>query len=238
MTSFLKSIELHQPHLDEKITWVRAIHAWQWQAGDLNRYRPETLHTTWCRGPGHQQIMYQWSAQALDLVICWGPAVICEVFITSYILFSLFLCNKLLASWIGCTHAHLPYSKLAWSSSRSPSCVEMVSSCLNSKTRPIATQEGGSLATYSHRHSLMSLSPHARVVSFEQLIKGTNSTSPCTHPHVFLLAFLETKPCPTLETIKGSRYSTCPAYFSHPVCAKNSLGTRPSVLRAVLHCSS
>ena len=75
----------------------------------------------------------------------------------------------------------------------------VLSSCLNSKTRPIATQEGGSLATYSHRHSLMSLSPHAQVVSFKQLIKGTNSTSPCTRPRVFLLAFLETKPCPTLH---------------------------------------
>ena len=53
------------------------------------------------------------------------------------------------------------------------------------------------------------------VASFEQLIKGTNSTSPCTRPRVFLLAFLETNPCPTLyptyllflETIKGSTYS-------------------------------
>ena len=36
------------------------------------------------------------------------------------------------------------------------------------------------------------------VASFEQLIKGTNSTSPCTRPCVFLLAFLETNPCPTL----------------------------------------
>ena len=36
------------------------------------------------------------------------------------------------------------------------------------------------------------------LVSFEQLIKGTNSTSPCTHPCVFLLVFLETNPCPTL----------------------------------------
>ena len=36
------------------------------------------------------------------------------------------------------------------------------------------------------------------VVLFEQLIKGTNSTSPCTRPRVFLLAFLETNPCPTL----------------------------------------
>ena len=36
------------------------------------------------------------------------------------------------------------------------------------------------------------------VVSFEQLIKSTNSTSPCTRPCVFLLAFLETNPCLTL----------------------------------------
>jgi len=36
------------------------------------------------------------------------------------------------------------------------------------------------------------------VASFEQLIEGTNSTSPCTRPRVFLLAFLETNPCPTL----------------------------------------
>ena len=39
---------------------------------------------------------------------------------------------------------------------------------------------------------------YGRVASFEQLINGTNSTSPCTRPRVFLLAFLETKPCPTL----------------------------------------
>ena len=36
------------------------------------------------------------------------------------------------------------------------------------------------------------------VASFEQLIKGTNSNMPCTRPRVFLLAFLETNPCPTL----------------------------------------
>ena len=36
------------------------------------------------------------------------------------------------------------------------------------------------------------------LASFEQLIKATNSTSPCTHPCVFLLVFLETNPCPTL----------------------------------------
>ena len=55
------------------------------------------------------------------------------------------------------------------------------------------------------------------VVLFKQLIKGTNITSPCTRPCVFLLAFLETNPCPTLypiplflETIKESRYSTFP----------------------------
>ena len=53
------------------------------------------------------------------------------------------------------------------------------------------------------------------VASFEQLIKSTNSTSPCTRPYVFLLAFLETNSCPTLystfvsgNNIKGLRYST------------------------------
>ena len=38
----------------------------------------------------------------------------------------------------------------------------------------------------------------ADVVSFKQLIKGTNSTSPCTRSRVFLLGFLGTNPCPTL----------------------------------------
>ena len=36
------------------------------------------------------------------------------------------------------------------------------------------------------------------VALFEQLIKGTNSTSPCTRLRMFLLVFLETNPCPTL----------------------------------------
>ena len=36
------------------------------------------------------------------------------------------------------------------------------------------------------------------VASIQQLIKGTNSTSPCTRPRVLLLAFLETNSCPTL----------------------------------------
>ena len=62
------------------------------------------------------------------------------------------------------------------------------------------------------------------VASIEQLIKDTNCTSPCPLPHTFLLALLETNPCPTLyptyplfsETIKGSRYCTsseaCPVF--------------------------
>ena len=53
------------------------------------------------------------------------------------------------------------------------------------------------------------------VASFQHLIKGTtcSCTSPCTRPRVFLLAFLETNPCPTLystETINGSRYCMFP----------------------------
>ena len=47
-------------------------------------------------------------------------------------------------------------------------------------------------------HHFQILCACTQVVSFEQLIKGTNSTSPCTRPRVFLLAFLETNPCPTL----------------------------------------
>ena len=53
-----------------------------------------------------------------------------------------------------------------------------------------------------------------QVASFQQL--NTNCTSPCTHPHIFLLAFLETIPAgpntwPSFpETKKGSRYCTFP----------------------------
>ena len=36
------------------------------------------------------------------------------------------------------------------------------------------------------------------VPSIQQLIKGTNCTSPCPLPCTFLLTFLETNPCPTL----------------------------------------
>ena len=55
------------------------------------------------------------------------------------------------------------------------------------------------------------------VASFQHLIKGTtcSCTSPCTRPRVFLLAFLETNPCPTLystETINGSRYCMFPGH--------------------------
>ena len=58
-----------------------------------------------------------------------------------------------------------------------------------------------------------------QVASFQQL--NTNCTSPCTHPRIFLLAFLETIPArpntwPLFpETIKGLRYCT----FSLPTPA-------------------
>ena len=70
----------------------------------------------------------------------------------------------------------------------------------------------------------------------------TNSTSPCTRPRMFLLAFLETNPWPTLypyplflEKIKGSRYSTYPgsrwagkerAWFAHALNLPEILGNR------------
>ena len=45
----------------------------------------------------------------------------------------------------------------------------------------------------------------AHVVSFKQLIRGSNCTSPYTRPRMFLLAFLETNPCPTLYPTLVSR---------------------------------
>ena len=224
MTSFLKSIELHQPHLDEKITWVHAIHAWHAVTSRrYNMYRPETLHTTWCRGPGHQQTMYQWSAQALDhawwyvgaldLVICWGPGPgdmlgSCSDLWSFYYIIYYFathfcsVCFSVTNCWLVELGAlmHIYHTQNLHEAVQGHQVV--LSSCLNSKTRPIATQ-GGSLATYSHWHSLMSLSPHARVVSFEQLIKGTNSTSPCTRPRVFLLRFWKQNPARPWKQLRG-----------------------------------
>ena len=45
------------------------------------------------------------------------------------------------------------------------------------------------------------------VALIQHLMKGTSSTLPCTRPHVFLLAFLETNPCPTLYPMLPQPYT-------------------------------